>query len=127
MKIAIIGSRIGFTDGMVMPHLNKFYDSNYPTKNTFITGGARGVDTFVANYAKEFGIPLEIIAPIDPGSKISYLFRNIEIITKADLILAFWNGESKGTKFVIDYANARKKKIIIYLRKEEQKNGKEKS
>lgn len=120
MKIAIIGSREGFECGFVYPKLNKYYDPDNPSKNTFITGGARGVDTFAKNYANTFGIPLEIIKPINPANKLDYLFRNVEIITKADLILAFWDGKSKGTKFVIDYAMARSKEVIIFdLKKKE--------
>jgi len=30
------------------------------------------------------------------------LKRNIEIIEYGDLVLAFWDGKSRGTKFVID-------------------------
>lgn len=119
MKIAVIGSREGFSDGDVMPYLNEFYDLRNPTKNTFISGGARGVDSIVAMYARELDIPLEIIRPVDPSIKLHYLYRNIEIITKADLILAFWDGKSRGTKFVIDYAKARGKEVRIRI-----KNGK---
>ena len=117
MKIAIIGSREGFKDGVVYPKLNKYYDGTNPSKNTFITGGAIGVDKMVETYAKELKIPLEIIKPIDPAKKIDYLFRNVEIITKADKILAFWDGQSKGTKFGIDYAKARNKEVEIILLK----------
>lgn len=117
MKIAVIGSREGFTDGMIMPRLNEFYDCINPEKNTFISGGARGVDKIVEEYANTLKIPIEVIRPIDPSKKIDYLFRNIEIITKADKIIAFWDGESRGTKFVIDYAKARGKDIHIILLK----------
>jgi len=115
MKIAIIGSREGFTYGEVMPKLNKYYNSNNPKENCFITGGARGVDKIVELYAKELGIPIEIIRPINPSNKMDYLFRNVEIITKADKIIVFWNGYSKGTKFVIDYAKARNKELVVIL------------
>ena len=111
MKIAIIGSREGFTEGFVWPKLNRFYNRDIP--NTFITGGATGIDTMAETYAKTLNIPIEIIRPINPANKLDYLFRNIEIITKADLVVAFWDGKSKGTKFVIDYAKARNKEVII--------------
>lgn len=117
MKIAVIGSREGFEDGEVMPWLNEFYDRNNPGKNSFITGGAEGVDSIVENYAKTLKIPIEVIRPINPTNKLDYLFRNVEIITKADLILAFWNGKSKGTKFVIDYAKARNKEVVVREKK----------
>ena len=113
MKIAIVGSREGFTDEFVTLRLNQFFDSSNPTKNTFITGGARGVDKMAEEYAKILKIPLEIIRPINPASKIDYLFRNVEIVTKADLVVAFWDEKSRGTKFVIDYAKARGKEVKI--------------
>ena len=113
MKIAVIGSRKGFEFGDVAPRLNEFYDQTNPAKNSFIIGGAKGVDGFVKEYADELNIPIEVIYPRSFDNKIDYLFRNVEIITKADLILAFWNGKSTGTKFVIDYANARNKEIRI--------------
>jgi len=78
-----------------------------------ITGGAKGVDKFVEEYCKRKRIPCEIIRPINPANKLDYLFRNVEIITKADKILAFWDGKSKGTEFVINYTKARNKDIEL--------------
>jgi hypothetical protein len=110
MKLAIIGSRDFRNKELVENTLSKelihFEDS-------VITGGARGVDTWVEEFCKKDCTPCEVIRPINPSDKLSYLFRNIEIITKADRIIAFWDGESKGTKFVIDYAKARNKDINI--------------
>ena len=81
---------------------------------TYISGGAPGIDKFAEEWIQT--IPygrLEIIRPVNSANKLDYLLRNVEIITKADKIIAFWDGQSKGTKFVIDYANARNKKITI--------------
>lgn len=83
-------------------------------KNTiFISGGARGVDTVIENYCKEYNFPFWKIRPINPANKLDYLFRNVEIITLANKIIIFWDGKSRGTKFVIDYAKARDKDIVI--------------
>ena len=80
-----------------------------------ISGGARGVDKDAEIFAKLNNIPCQVIRPINQSDKFSYLLRNVEIITKADKIYALWDGESKGTKFVIDYAKARNKEVIIYV------------
>lgn len=124
MRIAIIGSREGIEKKLVFDELDKFYKGfkasprNYMSAFIIISGGARGVDT----YAKEWMLKntnfdkscFKVIRPIDPKDKFSYLLRNVEIITMANGILAFWNGKSRGTKFVIDYATARNKTIKVF-------------
>ena len=110
MKIAIIGSREGFFEESIHNALKERIDIKY---DSLISGGARGVDSYAESFFRAFNLPIEIIKPINPSNKMDYLFRNIEIITKADKIIAFWNGYSKGTKFVIDYAKSRNKSIEI--------------
>lgn len=110
MKIAIIGSREGFEYGDIERFMAKEFSS---LGTTLITGGAKGIDTFAIEFAKKDCISCEVIRPINPSNKIDYLFRNVEIITLADKIIIFWNGKSRGTKFVIDYAKARGKDIKI--------------
>src|SRR3990167_9420332 len=66
----------------------------------FVTGGAEGVDTIVESYCKRKKIPCQVIRPVDTSNKINYLFRNCEIIAISDNMLVFWDGISKGTKFV---------------------------
>ena len=97
MKIAIIGSREGFTKEDVSKVM--FVEFGWQD-NEMITGGAKGVDTFAVELAIENKHPkYEVIKPINPNDKFSYLLRNVEIITKADKIIVFWNGSSRGTKF----------------------------
>ena len=115
MKIAIIGSREGFFGEDIDNALKDMSDrKELDLKNdSLISGGARGVDSYAESFFRAFNLPIEIIRPINPSNKMDYLFRNVEIITKADKIIAFWNGESKGTKFVIDYAKARHKEVVV--------------
>ena len=108
MKVAVVGSR-----NLSVRNLGEYL----PSETTeIISGGARGVDTSVREYANAHGIPLTEILPDYkkyPG-KIAPLKRNIEIIERADLVLAFWNGESHGTKFVIDNCRKLGKRVIVY-------------
>lgn len=111
MKLAVVGSRDGVSKDLVFDHLDKLtYKENI---DMIITGGARGVDSYAQDFAEQFFVPYKVIRPIYPSLKVYYLYRNIEIITEADMIIAFWNGKSKGTKFVIDYASSRKKRVEI--------------
>jgi hypothetical protein len=112
MKIAIVGSRT-LPKEWVLPRLNFLLNEK---ETQVISGGASGVDTFVKMFCDSWKIPIEIIRPINSSDKISYLFRNIEILTKADKVVAFWDGNSRGTKFVIDYCKARNKPLEIIIR-----------
>ena len=112
MKVAIIGSR-NFKDEERAKFIIINLLNGYLIEKV-ITGGAPGPDTWAIEICKHKKVPCEVIRPID-SEKISYLYRNIEIITKADKVLAFWDGESRGTKFVIDYCKARKIPLEIIL------------
>ena len=108
MKVAVVGSR-----NLSVRNLGEYL----PSETTeIISGGARGVDTSAREYANAHGIPITEILPDYkkyPG-RIAPLKRNIEIIEKADLVLAFWDGESHGTKFVIDNCRKLGKRVIVY-------------
>lgn len=77
-KIAIVGSR----DYPNMDMVTRYLDSlKGLLKNiSLITGGARGVDRTAERWALENKIECQVIRPVDPNDKISYLFRNIEKI-----------------------------------------------
>ncbi|MBE7036182.1 MAG: DUF2493 domain-containing protein [Ruminococcaceae bacterium] len=108
MKVAIIGSR-----NLKINCLEKYLPKN---TTEIVSGGAKGID----NCAKEFAITNNIkLAEFLPDykryGKGAPLKRNIQIIEYADLIIAFWDGKSKGTKFVIDNCQKRSKKIEVYI------------
>ena len=44
----------------------------------------------------------EVMPEYERFGRAAPLKRNITIIENADLVLAFWDGKSRGTKFVID-------------------------
>ena len=119
--IAVVGSREGFTKEYVYKILDEWFDVNNNgyghTDFKLVSGGAPGVDTYAHAWRKErwkWEDDTIVIRPINPANKMDYLFRNIEIITLADEIIAFHDGKSRGTKFTLDYAKARNKKIVIY-------------
>ena len=45
------------------------------------------------------------------------LKRNLQIIDYADCVLAFWDGQSRGTKFVIEHCKAQGKSVRVFLKK----------
>lgn len=110
MKVAIVGSR-----GLEVADLGKFLP---PDVTEIISGGARGVDTSARNYALANGIKLtEILPDYDRYGRRAPLVRNITIIESADLVIAFWDGQSHGTKFVVDNCVKRHIPVKGYIAK----------
>ena len=110
MKVAVIGSR-----GLAVPDLGKYL----PTETSeIVSGGARGVDTSAREYANAHGIKLtEFLPEYDKYGKGAPLKRNITIIEHADLVLAFWDGESRGTRYVIDNCKKRNIPVSVFTKK----------
>ncbi len=83
-----------------------------------ISGTASGADTLGERYAKENGYKLTRF-PADwnkHGKKAGYI-RNCEMADYAEALIAFWDGESKGTKNMIEIAKSKGIKIkIVYFR-----------
>ena len=95
MRLAIIGSRT--------IHIKNLKDHLPDGITEIISGGAKGVDTSAREYALTHNIKLtEYLPDYRRYGRAAPLKRNMEIIKNADLVLAFWDGKSKGTKFVIE-------------------------
>ncbi|NBJ89338.1 SLOG family protein [Acutalibacter sp. 1XD8-36] len=104
MKVAVIGSR-----GLTVPDLERYLPEG---TTEIVSGGARGVDQSARAYARAHNIPLtEFLPDYDKYGRGAPLRRNITIIEHSDLVLAFWDGQSRGTKFVID--NCRKMGVPV--------------
>ena len=106
MKIAIIGSR-----SLSINNLEEYIPKD---TSEIVSGGATGIDTSARNYALSNNIKLtEFLPKYNKYGKLAPLKRNIEIMEYSDYIIAFWDGKSKGTKFVID--NCKKLNIPIKI------------
>lgn len=68
-----------------------------------ISGGAVGVDTWAIDKAKSLGMKTEVIEPdfSKYGRPQAYFIRNTKIIMRSDRLIAFWDGESHGTRDAI--------------------------
>ena len=107
MKLAVIGSRC---------------ITSYPLEEVIpadteeiISGGARGIDTLAREYAQAHGIPCTEIRPdYARYGKGAPLRRNLEIIEKADLVIALWDGKSTGTAHTIRKCREIGKPVVIF-------------
>ena len=107
IKVAVIGSR-SIKNINISKHIPFGVDA-------IISGGAIGVDALSEEYADKNNIKKIIIKPdYKKYKKSAPIIRNQKIVDLADLIIAFWDGKSRGTKFTVDYARAQGKKVILH-------------
>ena len=107
MKVAIIGSRTITIENL----------ENYIPEGTteIVSGGAKGVDICAKLFAERNNIAYtEFLPDYKKYGRAAPIKRNYQIVEYADVIIALWDGTSKGTKSVIDYCNKAGKKVQIY-------------
>ena len=113
MKVAVIGSR-----SIRLLNLSPYLP---PTTTAIISGGAVGVDRCAARFAREKGIPLtELLPDYAAFSRSAPLVRDREIVHQADLILAFWDGFSRGTAYTVRYAQRRRVPVWLFVQEQAQ-------
>ena len=83
-----------------------------PDLTRIISGGARGADTLGERFANEMGLEISRFIPDWDGlGKRAGYVRNAEMAKFAvedgnyGVLIAFWDGQSRGTKHMIDLAN----------------------
>lgn len=82
-----------------------------------VSGMARGADRLAWEWAKRYCVPvLEFPADWDTHGKAAGHIRNKQMADVAHGLLAFWDGESRGTKNMIETMQAMRKpvKIVMY-------------
>lgn len=101
--------------------INEFVQRAAEINALVMCGDAPGVDTMVASAAVVAGAQLCVVA----GSKsrmengqetgLTYSARDRFMVDLADVVVAFWNGKSNGTREVMEYAKAQGKPTHSYL------------
>lgn len=114
MKIAIVGSR-----NWPVPEMIQSYIQTLPKDTVVVSGHAGGADRMAESFAREAGLQV-ISIPADwnkHGRKAGFL-RNTEIVNTCDKLVAFWDGQSKGTKDSIRKAIEQNKldRVIVVAR-----------
>jgi hypothetical protein len=112
MKVIIAGSR-SISDYSLV--LSAVKNGPFGKDLTIVVSGrARGVDSLGERYAQDFDKLLATF-PADwntHGMKAGYL-RNVQMAEYADALIAVWNGESKGTRHMIEQMFLRKKPVYV--------------
>lgn len=94
MRVAVIGSRT-----ITVEHLGDYIPGGV---TVLLSGGAKGVDASAREYAESHGLELrECLPEYTLYGRAAPCKRNRTIVEQVDLVLAFWDGRSKGTRNVI--------------------------
>jgi len=117
MKIAIVGSRKYPNPELVRRTVTLIHQKDPTT--LIVSGAADGPDSLAVNQAKKLGLPTQVF-PAQwkrPDGSTNYQAgydRNPLIIYPADLVIAFYDGSSKGTLDSLHLANHFGKKTLVY-------------
>lgn len=113
IKVIIAGSRNFYDYFYAEEKLLLYFKENniHSTDIEIISGGARGADKIGEMFAKKFNVKLTIFpAQWDTYGKAAGMIRNKEMADYATkdsdraILFAFWDGQSRGTKGMIDIA-----------------------
>lgn len=116
-KIAVVGSR-SFVDYELLESILCDYIINrygtMPGDCLIVSGGARGADGLSERFALDHGIETLIFeADWSKYGRAAGMVRNKNIVNNADVVFAFWDEKSKGTKNSIDLARNTNKELFI--------------
>lgn len=102
MKIAIVGSRTLDSESVKSSILAELLKHDV---SELVSGGAReGADRLAEEISKEKNLPIKIFKPDWKIGRHAGILRNRTIVENSDLVIAVWDGVSKGTKSGIDFA-----------------------
>jgi hypothetical protein len=79
-----------------------------PEITKIVSGGAKGADSLAEIYAEKYQLPLIVFKPDwQKYGRGAGIVRNREIIEAADMVVAFWDGSSKGTASSLKFAKSK--------------------
>jgi len=109
-RVIIAGGRDFDDYELLKTTVDKLLATKSKTHNIIIVSGtARGADQLGERYARERDYALSQYAAIwETYGKSAGYIRNQEMADTADALIAFWNGESRGTMHMINIAETKK-------------------
>lgn len=116
IKVIIAGTR-DFNDyAFLKKNVDYFLQGINPNNEEIeiVSGNARGADKLGERYAKEHNLPVKLFpANWDKYGKRAGYLRNQEMANYSDVLIAFWDEKSKGTKHMIDIAKKQDLTVIV--------------
>lgn len=117
MKVIVAGGR-DFTDMVYMDSCIKqlVMDGSIADNSELVCGMARGADITGYNlWHYHYKLPIhKFYADWKSEPRRAGFIRNEDMGDVADVLVAFWDGESRGTKHMIDYMTKLGKPVFIF-------------
>jgi len=112
MKVIIAGSRNFYNYKKLYEICDHLLQNQ--SKIEIVSGTARGADKLGEQYAKEKGYPIkQFPADWKRFGRAAGPKRNEQMAEYAGMLVAFWDGKSRGTKNMIQIAEKENLKVII--------------
>ena len=114
-RVIIAGSRSFSNYKLLREHCQAVLQEKMNTHHVIIVSGhARGADALGERFAKEFGLPIELYpAQWNALGKGAGIVRNAQMAKVSDALIAFWDGHSRGTEHMINFARRRGLDVTI--------------
>lgn len=111
MRTIIAGSR-GITDINIV---NAAVELSLIEPSIILSGTANGVDKLGEIWATNNGVPVELYpADWNKFGKIAGFIRNELMSANAEALIAIWDGQSSGTKHMINIAKKANLKVHVW-------------
>lgn len=114
-KVIVAGGRDFGDYGLLCQICDRMLSQKHQTHDiVIISGTARGADTLGERYAQERGYAVERFpADWEHAGKSAGFIRNAQMASVADALIAFWDGQSKGTAHMIGLARKHKLQVRV--------------
>jgi predicted Rossmann fold nucleotide-binding protein DprA/Smf involved in DNA uptake len=111
VRVAIVGSRHFSALERVTEYVN-----GLPPRANIITGSASGVDAAATRAARARGLGVQVLPAsfdevTDPARSA---VRNQRLVDACDVLVAFWDGTSKGTRATVGRALDAGKEVHVF-------------
>jgi len=115
MNIIIAGSRTLANCSIVKDTVNRLLEELKIEVTCVFSGCTKGPDNFGKAWAEEKNIPVkEFPADWKAYGRDAGKIRNLEMLEEADILIAFWDRSSRGTRHIIANAFKKEKRVIIF-------------
>ena len=118
MKLIIAGSRDFQSNPFEWMEALDMYDEKCGPIMEIVSGGARGPDTWGAQYGRSRNIPVTFFYPDwNAYGKSAGYRRNRQMGVYATHLLTFWDEQSRGTRHMMDIMKELKKPSFTFVRR----------